>query len=199
MDLQSLLQLDITNLKNVDWKKTWEDLSKRKDVLIAAALVLVAIIVSLNLFLSKSRQRAYLRSQISLFQQKSKAVDQLTQARKDLEEAKKGLPQEIVDDEIISKIAAMANKLNISITNFSPLTSEDRGNHSLTLVTLNVTANDFQSLWRFIHEVENSSYALRIENWATNLSGYLNQFLRNPEAPKPPMTARIVIGALHIK
>lgn len=199
MDLQSLLQLDLESLKTINWAQAKNDLLKRKDMLIIAVCVLVAPLICINVFVSKTQKKSSLNSEISLLERKQKTLTQLTESRKSLDETKKNFPLEIPDDELISKIASIANTHKINIANFSPLNTEDRGTFKLTSVVLTVIANDFESMWEFVNEIETLPYAIRIESWATNFSGYLTQFIQNPGSPKPPMTTRIVVGALHIK
>lgn len=199
MDLQTLLQLDLNSLKSVNWAQTGKDLLKRKDMLIIAICAILTPLVCINIFVSKNQKRSSINNEILLLNNKIKAVDRLTQARKDLDEIKKGMPLELPDDELINKVAAIANTYGINIANVSPLSTEDRGNYTLTSVVLTAVSPNFETMWEFVNSIETLPYAVRIENWATNLSGYLVQYIQNPSSAKPPMTTRLVIGALHIK
>jgi len=200
MEFNNLLQLDINTLKNINWTKAREELWRRKDKLVVFVLIVVTLILCIYLFFGKSRENATLRTHVTSLEKKLKALEKLNSTKKDLEETKKKFPMEIPDDELISKIANLANAHGINISNFSPLSSDDRGMYTLTLVRLTgVVANDFKTMWAFLHDIENLSYAIRIESWSTNFSAYLNLYLQNPSAPKPPMSATLMIGAVHIK
>ena len=195
MNLYELSQLDIENLKNVDWNQARRELFRRKDSLIILLLLIATPVASFYTFSLKRQEAKKLKTAIALLEKKVQAMENLTTAKKEFENYASQFPEDVLDDQLIGKLTDFAANHNIQILSFSPLQRRSEDYYDITSVSLNVLANNFSDLRAFFTEIEESAYPIRVDGWAMNLDSPLTY------APNEKNTIRSTIefGSLHVK
>ena len=171
MNFSELLKLDIKDLKSLNLNDLKQTLIKRKDVSISLAVFLIAGVILSQLIKTKSQEASQLKQNIVDAEKKIEALKSYDQEQRALTDYLEKFPKGIMEDHLIDAISDFAHKNNVKILTFSPAQNQNADLYKLTVIKLDLSANKYADLFHFIHDIENSSSALIINNLYGNPEG----------------------------
>lgn len=201
MNLAKLSKLDIKDLQKIDYKQLLQDLRKKPDLAICIVAGLLTVLFCLQTFSKGMMAAEKVKSDIRLMEEKNSALDAYNKSKSDLDEFLNKIPEPITENGLMDKITDLAVARNVQIESFVPTKNQNEPLYTLSSITLNVAARDYKNMWLFIHDIETSPYAIRIENWTGNM-GPRSQSGRRREASNPNelwINVRVEVAAVNIK
>ncbi len=165
----TLKDLSSYDIKNVDVKKISQTLFRRKDYLSNLAVVCATIFAIVQLANHQKLKNESVKQEITVLEQKVKAISEFETAKAEAEKFTASLPQGMLEtNSIVDKINNLALARNIQILSYDPAKRSSADLYIKTDITLTFVAENFGDLGRFIADVENSEYNFRVERWAGN-------------------------------
>ena len=162
--LSELSKLDINDLKNIDYKKLVQDLFKKKDKLTRVIAVFLSIIAGFYIWTNNGKTLNRSKEQLSILQEQLAAFKELSIAKADFQKTLDALPEPLEYKEMIEKINESAIANNIDVLNFSPANIQAGSLYDLIRVHIAVLAPSYTHFWQFIHTLDSSPHALRVES-----------------------------------
>lgn len=163
MNIKELANLDINDLKNIDYAAVLNAIKKRPDIIVIVICLLVTSIVTVTHYRSQKQQIKTMSREIKDLRKKAKVIDEYNEAKTVLADLKTVLPQALTESQVMEMLTRTARKYNIMIDAFSPATVVDFPSHSTLSITLDMIVSDYTNLWKFIYSIENAHQALRID------------------------------------
>lgn len=203
MDLVELSKLDIKDLKKVDYKKLLQDIQKKPELAVGLLIGVAAVAVCLHLFSRAGVEGQSLRAEIKKIEEKIKAIADYNSTQEEFNQFLANLPEKITENTLIEKLTDFAAARNIQIESFSPAKSQSDAFYDLTGVVIDITAKEYKDVWLFVHDVENSKYAIRIDTWAGSMGPRSQGAMRRRGETAAPddlwLNVRLEIAAVNFK
>ena len=189
------------DIKNINWSKVSEDFSKRPEILICSAIVIISFFILINIFTLHNREKLKLKASQSDLASKEEVLSRLTAAQKQLETYIAELPKGIDGDATIEKVSDFAALRNVQILSFSPTKKETYKLFDRSSVSLSITATDYQNVVLFIGDIEQLPNNLKIEKWngTVQMTGEQRPSATNPERPPQTIIAKLDISSVTLK
>jgi|GEM_PF-5843692 len=163
MNIKDLANLDINDLKNIDYAAALNSIKKRPDIIVIVICLLVTSFATVARYRSQKKQLRIMSREIRDLRKKTTVIDEYNEARTTLTDLKTVLPQALTESQIMELLTRTARKYNIMLDAFSPATVVDFPSHSTLSITLNMIVSDYTNLWKFIYSIEHAHQALRID------------------------------------
>ena len=194
--IEKLNKIDINDLQKIDYKKIALEVRKNPNDFINIIAVLLTGFIVFNLFTKKQAEAKKLKTEMVTLEQKKISLENYNKANNELTAFIKNLPQKITDDEIVNRVTDIAVARNVQIETFTPAKKIKTTLYDLNSIVLSITASSYKDLWLFVHDLEQSAYALRIDHWTVN-----SLIANNPDQAKKEtkFRANLEITSLNIK
>ena len=166
MDLKSLLQNDIKDLKNIKLGDVRSQLQSRPMAGLKVILVILAAGILLYGWSTGNKRKQALMNERGEKQKKFQVFQNLQSVKTDRDSFFKSLPQMIEQETLVKVISDLAEKHDIQIESFSPNQRKFNDLVKANVVELTVTAERYENLAEFIESLEKSPYFLRVEKWS---------------------------------
>ena len=163
MNLKELSQLDVKDLKNIDYKALLEEAKKSPDILINIAVIILVVAFSLFYFNSKKQELQSLTQNTSVLETKWKIFEELQQAQDALKKLRSVIPAEITEANLIDLIARQAEKNSVLIESFSPATKNNQKLYQTVTMSINIAAPSYADIISFIKAIEYENKTVRID------------------------------------
>jgi Tfp pilus assembly protein PilO len=207
MNLKDLNNINIEDLKNLDWAEAKDRFLSQPDRVLNVLMVIMTISVLFFVYKNYTRVTKALGKKVSDLQEKSAALDKFNAAQEELNNFMKDVPKEISGDELIEKLSQFAINRNIQILSFSPAKEKSNNYVSLTSVEIHVTSDNYADIILFMRDIENSPYSVRITKWvgfpttADSVSrGWGGAIIgQGPDNTKKAIEATIEIGSVKFQ
>jgi len=193
MNLKELSQLNVEDLKNIDWSEMFHLVLSRRDYMIALVIIVVALLGNGFMILSKKGNTAKLKEEITALEKKVESSEKLTAAKKKMADFSKNFPEQIPEDRLLKILTDFAIENDVKVVSITPDTKKSQPLYDYNRVRLNLAAGKYSDLWSLIYTIENSPYALRVERWETN------QNQRRQVAEAESLMITLVIGSFNLK
>lgn len=201
--LKELKEIDIQDLKElIDLSELKEKLLEHKEILIAIVIVGISFVVCLSLFKGRQLEIRRLREDITLIEKKIPLAKAYKENQAQLNQFKKDFPPALAANKLVELLNNMAAQHKINILSFSPAQDRSDTLYNQTSIQIQVSAENYTQLVQFVTEIEQSSYAIRLDQW----SGYLASAAEGPRRgqslgsnPEETISASIDISTLDLK
>ncbi len=168
MNLSELSKLDIKDINKLDYNKIWRDLKKAPEQLLTIVVILASLLFIAHFCLTKSSELRSVEFQIKDLLNKKKAMDEYNGAKKEHDDLLNNLTKGLSEDELANAITTMAIQRGVRLESFSPARKVTEELYELTSIHLDISSKQYDSIFLFIHDVENSPFNLRIETLRGN-------------------------------
>jgi len=178
-DLNKITVKEISSfLKNYDWQSfknllSWESVKERLlgnpapfICTLMIIITLIAIVISGRVYKNAAVMQ---KTEVSDLRKRAKAVSVFESTQKDYRAFLAKIPQSISESKLIKMLSEIAFARNVQIISFSPARKKDTGYIKLTSVEITITSEDYANAIRFVNDIENSPYSIRIGKWSGNL------------------------------
>ncbi len=192
MELPKLGSFDPSVLKGLDSLKsiTLDDVKdfaiRRKMELLAAGIFIIALVGVGFISNSTNSSLQALTAKKNSLQEKTAPIKKFQEAIKQQETFLSALPPALGEHNFITVLTEIANKNDVRITDFTPpVAQEDRFLRRLTS-KFTCSAQAFSNAIMFISDLEQSEYAIKLDNWSMHLQqaktkgGALGNLDKNP-------------------
>ena len=170
MNLKNLSKIDFNELKNIDWETVKEYLLSRPGLIINVSIIAATAVVTLTYCRSQLQSVKALNDEITVLQEKAGVISALDKTQKEYDQFVKQIPQTISADMLIEILSEIALERDVQIVSFSPANEKNSTFASLTNVKITIKSEKYANTIRFIHDIENSPYSIRIGDWRGALS-----------------------------
>lgn len=174
MDWRELNQIDIRDLKNLDYGEILQKIRRRPDVLINLLLVMGSLIFCLRYYAKSQAETRTAKVDIPQLEKKIKNIKGHESLKKELDYFLTHIPPSIEGEKFINQVTDFAVKRNIQIESFTPAKERDEPLYELSSFTMSVSAKDYRDIWLFIHDIETSPQCIHI----VSFSGYMDLALQ---------------------
>jgi len=165
MQIKDLAQLDIKDLKNIDYSIILEGIKKRPDIIIETVLVLAVIFFCISYHSNRKKDFSALKTELSKMESKEKIFDEHQEMQQVLKELQSVLPKDIKEAQLIEIVTANAGKNYITITSFSPAKHETYDVYDKITLSFNLTSESYEDMFDFVYALETQMKTLRISSW----------------------------------
>ena len=162
MKITDLAQLDIKDLKNIDYSVVLAHIRKRPDILFSSVLILAVLFFCLYFYSSKKKDFSTLKTELSEIESKAAVFDEHQDIQQVLTELKSVLPKEIKEPQLIELITSCAGKNNVTINSFSPAQHEAYDVYTKITMSLELVSKSYDDLFRFVHALETQGKTIRV-------------------------------------
>jgi len=188
--LKKLQNINIEDFKNIDFSGIKEKLLRRPDLLIIMGVILVTFIGTFQLYTNQKKRTASLQEEILVMQEKLEAVETLKEISKDHNKLLKDFPESVSEQKFTNLLSKFTFDNDVEIISFSPAKKKTYDLANLTKIDLNITSRNYKDTIRFINDIENSPYSIRIEHWSGKMPG---------GAESETIVSKISISSIEIK
>jgi len=168
MNLKELSQIDVKDLKNVNWREVLEFFKTRWDISAQFVAVIVSIFVCLWVYNTNKEKLAALNVQVKTAQEKLAKLNELQQVEDFSKKILDSLPPEMSEKRLINLMADLAKEYNIRIHSFSPGEPTIKEKYTVIPLTLSLSSQNYKSMWTFIDQIETLPDAITIQNFGLN-------------------------------
>ncbi|MFP4473566.1 MAG: type 4a pilus biogenesis protein PilO [Candidatus Omnitrophota bacterium] len=168
MNLKELSQLDVKDLKNIDYRAVLGGIRKNPFPAVNTVIVLAAIAVCFVIVISQGEQRKALKAELRTVEKKLDEYQTYQELKAEYERHVAQFPPEMGETELIKMVTRMAGTYGISIESFPPMKELRTELYNEFSFTLTIIAPGYEQLWRFMLELETADGALRIDEWSTS-------------------------------
>ncbi|MBF0521848.1 MAG: type 4a pilus biogenesis protein PilO [Candidatus Omnitrophica bacterium] len=182
--------LNPENLKNINPEQIKEFILSNPDSAIKSVIIIITIFMALHFFYSHKQKADLLTNEIAQEEKLLSVITEYTETKKSHDDFIKNFPQGIPSYELLDTLSDIAAQNKVQITNFSPAEEKNSDLWQTINVGITVTAKDYTAMVRFIHNIENSKYALRVDRWGGEL---------NPSQGQEAMRFNINITSVRLK
>lgn len=144
--------------------KTSDFISKNKNKLLNLGLLIVALMVSNNIYKHELKVMENLKSGNNMEIKKNTLLNDIAKSKKTLD-SYKALLVEKETGVLISEISKMAKESNVSIESIRPLQEQKGSEVTRQPFLLNISASSYHSLAKFISRVENYKDVFVVESF----------------------------------
>lgn len=150
------------DLSNIDQETIKDYFQERKELAITIALVAGAILGSLFLYSVRSSEMKELKRDIKEVKDRLEPAQELRSMNKKVDKFIESFPESMRDQELLSFITSLAGKYGFQITSLSSIGIDDKSFYQMMTLSLMGVAPDYNSLAKFVYDIEYSDYATRI-------------------------------------
>ncbi|MCK5179365.1 MAG: type 4a pilus biogenesis protein PilO [Candidatus Omnitrophica bacterium] len=166
MNLKDLNSINVKDLQNIDWDRVKDRIQSQPDLLINILLVIVTFAVLFSTFNTYTKTAKTSKAETIALQKRLVALKKFEAAKKEHSDFLKEIPKAIASDQLIQTLSELAIQRDIQILSFSPAKKRSNALVNLTSVVVNVASKDYASIILFVHDIEESSYPVRVESWS---------------------------------
>ena len=200
MNISDLKDID---LKNIDLHGVLDSLRTRKEVFLRVVFIVGGIFGAFFAYSNRQSEEVRLHQQIPLLEEKTQAIDNFKKSELEKKNFLEDFPDTLGEDELKDFAIELADKHHLKIKSISSVdTTSDNYFQRLNL-QMSFTTEDFTELVLFIHEIESSGYAMRVDSWKGQLQGQQDQTVRMgnglQETKSKAIDSQIKITATKIK
>ena len=169
-DLKKLNEIKVEDLKNVDYKALLENLKNQPDRIVLSVVIAATAIFLLFYFSKRPKKIQQLNIEIHTLEEKTKAIDSYEARKKEIKTFMDTIPKTITVDSLRKLLNDLAIKNNIYIDSFSQAQREDEDLYETISFQINISANEYRDVVRFVQDLESSPYGIRVDSWKGSLS-----------------------------
>ena len=199
MDFNTLKNLNVKDLKNINPKMIQEFVKTQTDILIIILLIVVTICATIFIYNDSQRKISSMKSGIAAAEEKVKVVGEYEKIEKDFNAFKEKIPKPISSDQFIDKLSEFALKNNVQIFSISKPQNSGGEILELTTISFNVAAEDYPHLLSFIKDIESSPFALRLNKFNASLQQIGSEGRRPIKNTSKLIIVDLEIGLLNLK
>jgi len=151
----------------------------------------------------RDRTTKEIKAKITEFETKLSAIEVQKKSAEHLADFFKSFPEAIPSEPLINYLNNLANQNRIEIISIFPAKKTSKTLYELTTLQMQLAAHAYADLSLFIYDIENSPYAVRIENFSSNAAS-LAAAVR-PRAPgeipvreEPQIRATLRVGMVEL-
>ncbi|MEW5894145.1 MAG: type 4a pilus biogenesis protein PilO [Candidatus Omnitrophota bacterium] len=196
MNLKELSQIDIKDLKNIDYRELLKNLKGRPDIIANTAIIFLAMVLSIVCFNSKKQELKKLTYNVSILETKWKIFEEFQKSQDILKRLKSAFPAETTEANLIELTAQQAEVNNITIESFSPAVKNDQKTYQTITLSISVSAVSYEDLWRFIAAIEKNK-TIRIDTWRAAPGGA--RMIRSAAPRSETISANISLTVVNFK
>lgn len=164
--IKKLSQLDMKELKNIDLKTVVTNLKNNQHIVINILLVGITLWATIYLWQGYKKESLKLKKQIEEIGERVKVVEEKNQMVKEYEKLRSKFPEPVSTDQLINQLSESAVNLNVQMTSLSPVQESSDEYMEISHFDMYVVSKDYQNIFDFTQEIENSSHALRLKEWS---------------------------------
>jgi len=179
MNLKDLNNINIKDLKNIDWGGAKERLQSQPDLLFNILLAIITVVVLFSTYNKYKEMAETSKNKIEILQERLMAYEKLQSVQEQQRAFLSMAPKAINIDQFIQTLSEFAIDRNIQILAFSPVENKNNQLIQLTSVKVNVASESYEDLILFIHDIEESSYPIRITGFSGTADSPLGPLLRS--------------------
>jgi hypothetical protein len=176
MKISDLNKITFEDLKNFDWKSVKGHLSDWRSikdhllgnpvpVICVLAIAMTTTSISFALRVHKNVAETQ-RTEIKQLRKRVEALDSFEKIQKQYSEFLAKVPQTISENKMIEMLSEIALLRKVQIVSFSPTSKKSNDQISLTNVEITIASESYADTIRFIHDIENSPFSIRIGSWS---------------------------------
>ncbi len=155
------------NIKDIDLAKIQENLLQKPDLLIQLIITGISFFILIKVVAGGLLEEKKVQEKIQELGKKVARIKAHDDLQKEYSQFLADLPPGLPTDDLMGRVTELAGEHSIQISNFSPPKEIKKKFHTLTILSLNVTANNYQDMVTFIRSIEESSENLRVDRWTS--------------------------------
>jgi len=166
MNLKDLNNININDLKNIDWRQVKSRLQSRPDLIINILLIVATLTIVFSAYRKYTTVIKSLAKEKKELSAKSEMLEKLELTRKLYNDFIQDIPEIISGDQMIEALSDFAIERNVQILSFSPAKEESNKFVHLTRVEVHVSSESYANIILFMHDIESSPFSIRTEMWS---------------------------------
>ena len=214
MKISDLNKITLTDLKNYDWgavkdrflkNSDWSSvkdhvLRNPKPIVCALTIIITVTAVSLAYRIRKDVVNTQ-KTEIKELQKRAEAVEDFEFTKAQYTSFLAKVPEAISEDKLIEMLSEIALARGVQIISFSPARRKGNLYVSLTTVEITVASKSYTDTIRFVHDIENAPYSIRIGGWsgAIKMQQQFRQRFSRRQIVKTKSKKRLVEAKIEIE
>ena len=198
---QILNKLKATDIKDLRFQK-----ERLKDFnftqpfpVIITALFIFTLFLSFQIFHRLSAKTADIASQLPALREKISLLKENKELTDEERKLKESFPPTMNADQVLNMVYALASKYHAQILAVSPAKATSFNEIVKSSFSIDVSSSDYRNLVLFIRDMEQTSYAIRIQKWLGRLENQRTHKISNQSNVEDTIVAKMEIEALELK
>ena len=198
---QILNKLKATDIKDLRFQK-----ERLKDFnftqpfpVIITALFIFTLFLSFQIFHRLSAKTADIASQLPALREKISLLKENKELTDEESKLKESFPPTMNADQVLNMVYALASKYHAQILAVSPAKATSFNEIVKSSFSIDVSSSDYRNLVLFIRDMEQTSYAIRIQKWLGRLENQRTHKISNQSNVEDTIVAKMEIEALELK
>jgi hypothetical protein len=171
MNLKDLSQIDVNELKNLNYNKIVEELKKQPLVLIGVAVSIGTLIFCVQFYSKSQRETIVARAEIPKLESKIATINEYEKLQQELKNFFNETKTPLTGEELMSQITDFASKYDIQIESLSPTKEQDETLFHITSINLSISGQNYRDIILFLYDIEHHLSSIRILKYSTRLEG----------------------------
>ncbi len=202
MNIKDLSKIDVKDLKDIDFNALLKDLQGRPTLLVNILLIIITLFVIIQIIVGYKTKVRIIHKEIPTLEEKKQVIQEAQKIKKNYKTFWDKLPPTISKDKFIELISDLAIANNIQIISLSPVDKRDDENKEILTTSLTILAtskNNYDDLLSFIKALENTLYAIRIDEWTVKTGGHVFHRFSAKKQDSSSIKSRLKITAINLK
>ncbi|MGE0267219.1 MAG: type 4a pilus biogenesis protein PilO [Candidatus Omnitrophota bacterium] len=167
--IDKLQNVDVRDLKNIDFTQIQENIKSKPDILIIIALLAVSLSATMYFYVNFTKKTKDMEQKSVKYKEQLGSAEQNKTLKEKYDKFMAEFPEKIVIDDLIDKVSVFAINHNIKIISFSPAQENTDEYTKIDRININISAENYSDLINFMKNIEQTPYAIRVETWQGKL------------------------------
>lgn len=194
MKIPDLSKIDI---KDIDVVKLKAQLLQHKGIVVQVVLIAVSFVVAILMFNQSQNEIKNYKSQITVLQAKTGAIDQYNKTQADVKNFLSKVPDPVSEDKIINLVTDLAVKNKVKILTFTQADIAKKNTLETTSLKFSLAADSFSVMVRFLADIERGKDFMQI--WSCEVEPQLNITKSWKEAGSTPLNFNISVVSIKVQ
>lgn len=196
--VSKLREINIKDLQNIDARQVAQLLQQRVDVLLNIVLILATTIVLVLVSRGYGKKAQLLTWEAQQIQERLDAIKDSERLQGEYGTFMRSFPKVILTGQLINKLSEFAAYRHVQILSFSPIKEKSDEYIKVATVQINAAADTYENMILFMKDIEESPYALRVEQWSAKMKEQKSKE-GEVEIRKEIVEAKMDIASLKLK
>ncbi|MBF0484049.1 MAG: type 4a pilus biogenesis protein PilO [Candidatus Omnitrophica bacterium] len=193
MDLKQLKQIQLDDFKDMDPLFLKEFVRRRPDIIVNVLVTIATIIICINFSTGPKQEIQGIKVKISEGKSKLDLVNQIKSSEKKQSDIKGSFPKACDSDQLTALISSIALKNGIEISSLSPGQKADSTYHYFYSMRIEVTAARYKNLGEFIKGLENTEFAIMVDDINVMPVNYENKSKENSSFIRAQVSIKTIV------
>jgi len=169
MNIEDLQNININDLKNIDWRSAKERLFSQPNKILNVVIICATLITIHSVYRSWAKTSKTLKVKLTQQEEKTQALEKFKNTQKIFREFLNNVPEVVSENRLIEMLSKIALESGVQIISLSPTTKKSDLYSNLTNIKITISSKNYSDIIRFMYKLEHSENSIRVKGWKGSL------------------------------